>query len=99
MIDSTATVAARVRGLAPEQQSLLILRLRDHVRRRAAESPSLPASLDELSDEGVEELLTQMLAADSEAAAAVAAEPSGVEHLSDDEVAAMLTTLLGKEGE
>lgn len=95
-MDPMEAVVARVRALAPEQQSLLILRMRDHVRSRAAASP---ASLDELSDAGVEQLLTQMLAADNEAAAAVAVERSGVGDLSDDQVAAMLTTLLQEGSE
>ncbi|HET8799188.1 MAG TPA: hypothetical protein VFO89_15975 [Thermoanaerobaculia bacterium] len=98
----TETLAARVSALAPEQLSLLVLRLRDHLRGRAHAGVAVPADIDidQLSDGAVEELLAQLLAADGEAAAAVAAAPRtpdapvDVDELSDDEVAAMLATML-----
>ena len=113
MIDMTAA-ASQIRALAPEQLSLLVLRLREQVRIRAAAPPPLPSAsnevaVDELTDAAVDEMLAQMLAAGGGADAALAANaPESrrasagqveVEQLSDDEVNAMLTALLQEESE
>lgn len=101
-------VTARVTALAPEQLSLLVLRLRDQVRRVAAPPPPMLAGnvdINRLPDSAVDEMLAQLVAADGEAATALVSaagpEPRSVDvnELSDDEVTNILTILLAEDGE
>jgi NAD(P)-dependent dehydrogenase (short-subunit alcohol dehydrogenase family) len=106
--DVSDVVTARVTALAPEQLSLLVLRLRDQVRRVVAPPPPMLAGnvdINRLPDSAVDEMLAQLVAADGEAATALVSaagpEPRSVDvnELSDDEVTNMLTILLAEDGE
>jgi hypothetical protein len=106
---ASTEMAARVRALSREQLSLLVLGL-SAARREVVAAPPPPsaplahdAPVDELSDEQIQQLLGQMLAADPEAAALLADAPAVAERpdvnaLSDDEVTALLAAMLANGG-